>query len=169
MVAMRKQTSLAGAMALPWPHLHPFGSEAVYGEAWKCVDTSNTIVGSSRVKKILIVDDQLEIRDLVEVTLKSGDYQVFQGSSGEEAVFIAKQEKLDLIIMDVMMPGTLDGIEATRIIKSHPDTQECTVVMLSGQSLDEDRQKGFSAGADDYFIKPFSPLQLIKKVQEVFA
>jgi len=71
--------------------------------------------------------------------------------------------------MDVMMPGTLDGIEATRIIKSHPDTQECTVVMLSGQSLDEDRQKGFSAGADDYFIKPFSPLQLIKKVQEVFA
>jgi len=90
MVAMRKQTSLAGAAALPWPHLHPFGSEAVYGEAWKCVDTSNTIVGSSRMKKILIVDDQLEIRDLVEVTLKSGDYQVFQGSSGEEAVFIAK-------------------------------------------------------------------------------
>ena len=169
MVAMRKHMSFGEATALSWPHLRPLGSEAVYGETWKCVAASNTLVGSSGMKKILIVDDQLEIRDLVEVTLQSGDYQVFQGASGEEAIFIAKREKPDLIIMDVMMPGAIDGLEATRIIKSHPDTQACTVVMLSGQSLDEDRQKGISAGADDYFIKPFSPLQLIKKVQEVFA
>jgi CheY-like chemotaxis protein len=119
------------------------------------------------MKKILIIDDQVEVRDLVEVTLRSGEYQVLQGASGMEAIEMARKERPDLIIMDVMMPGEIDGLEATRRIKADPETKGCTVLMLTGRSQSEDREKGTAAGADDYFIKPFSPLELIQKVEEV--
>ncbi len=119
------------------------------------------------MKKILIIDDQEEVRNLVEITLRSAEYQVFQGASGLEAMEIARKEKPDLIIMDVMMPGEIDGLEATRRIKADPETGGCTVLMLTGRNGEEDRKRGAAAGADDYFIKPFSPLELIQKVEEV--
>jgi len=121
------------------------------------------------MKKILIVDDQVEVRELVEVTLRVEDYQIFQAKSGEEAIEIAKAEKPELIIMDIMMPGGMDGLEATRILKNDPETKGCTIVMLSAKGQDEDRKKGFEAGADDYFSKPFSPMALIDKIEEIFA
>lgn len=119
------------------------------------------------MKKILIIDDQVEVRDLVEVTLRIEDYEIFQGSSGEEAVKIAMAEKPDLILMDIMMPGGIDGLEATRIIKSNPETGNCHIIILSAKGQQIDRDKGKAVGADDYFVKPFSPLDLIKKVEEV--
>ncbi len=119
------------------------------------------------MKKILIVDDQMEVRELVEVTLRVEDYQIFKAKSGEEAVEIATAEQPDLIIMDVMMPGGMDGFETTRKIKSHPDTRHCQVIMLTAKGQEADREEGVAAGADDYFIKPFSPLELIKKIDQV--
>ena len=74
------------------------------------------------MKKILVVDDYLEIRELVETTLTLGDYQIFQAESGEAAIGVAKVEKPDLIIMDVTMPGSIDGLKAARIIKDDPET-----------------------------------------------
>jgi two-component system, OmpR family, phosphate regulon response regulator PhoB len=121
------------------------------------------------MKKIVIIDDQAEIRDLVEITLKSGEYQVLKGTSGQEAVDLARTEKPDLIIMDVMMPGAIDGLEATRRIKDNPETEGCTVLMLTGRSQEKDREQGLAAGAADYFMKPFSPLELIRKVEEVIG
>ena len=118
------------------------------------------------MKKILIVDDRPEVRELVEVTLRAGDYQIFQAESGESAVEVARAEKPDLIIMDIMMPGGIDGIEATRILKNDPRTKECPVIMLTGKGQEADKEKGFEVGADDYFVKPFSPLELLKKVEE---
>ena len=106
---------------------------------------------------------------MVEVTLRVEDYQIFQAKSGEEAIEIAKAEKPELIIMDIMMPGGMDGLEATRILKNDPETKGCTIVMLSAKGQDEDRKKGFEAGADDYFSKPFSPMALIDKIEEIFA
>jgi len=117
------------------------------------------------MKKILIVDDQFELRELVEITLKSDDYQVFQAENGRQAIEIAKSEKPDLIIMDVMMPE-MGGIEATRIIKSEPETKECIVLMLTAKSDEEDRQEGFTAGASGYLSKPFSPLELLHQVEK---
>ncbi|GAI82366.1 unnamed protein product, partial [marine sediment metagenome] len=73
----------------------------------------------------------------------------------------------DLIIMDIMMPGGMDGLEATRILKNGPETKECQIVMLTAKGQSIDSEKGFEAGADVYFVKPFSPLELIKKVEEV--
>jgi len=121
------------------------------------------------MKKILIVDDQMEIRRLVEMTLRVEDYQVLQAESGEEAIEIVKTEKPDLIIMDIMMPRGIDGLEATRILKNDPETKDSAIIMLTAKGQEADREKGFEAGADDYFSKPFSPLELIKKVEEILG
>ena len=121
------------------------------------------------MKNILIVDDQLEVRELVEVTLRTGEYCILQAKNGNEAVEIAKSKKPDLIIMDIMMPGEMDGLEATRIIKNDPITRESRIIMLTAKGQQVDMEKGYAAGADDYFIKPFSPLELIRKVEEIIG
>ena len=118
------------------------------------------------MKKILIVDDQLEVRELVEVTMRVGEYQILKARSGEEAIDIVKAEKPELIIMDIMMPGGMDGLEATRILKNDPETKGCKIIMLTAKGQQSEIDKGIEAGADDYFVKPFSPLELIKKVEE---
>jgi len=121
------------------------------------------------MKKILIVDDQAEVRRLVEMTLMVGNYHIIQAQSGEEAIEAVKAEKPDLVIMDVMMPGGIDGLEATRILKNDPETRGCTIIMLTSKAQEAEKQEGFRAGVDDYFVKPFSPLELIKKVEEILG
>ncbi len=121
------------------------------------------------MKKILIVDDQLGVRKLMEATLRVKDYQIFQAKSGEEAIEIAKAEKPELIIMDIIMPGGMDGLEATRILKNDSETKECIIIILTFKDQQADQEAGLEAGADDYFSKPFSPLELIKKVDEVLG
>ena len=119
------------------------------------------------MKKILIVDDRIEPRELVEVALRSGRYQLLQAENGAKAIAIAREEKPDLIIMDVMMPGIINGLEATRALKNDPETNDITILMLTVKAQEEDRKKGLDAGAAGYLSKPFSPLELIKKVEEV--
>jgi CheY-like chemotaxis protein len=118
------------------------------------------------MKKILIVDDRQEVRELVEVTLRAKDYQILQASTGEKALEIVRVERPDLILMDIMMPGGMDGLEATRILKNNPDTKDCPIIILTAKGQKTDREKGLEAGAEDYFVKPFSPLDLLKKVEE---
>ncbi|MBW1768634.1 MAG: response regulator [Deltaproteobacteria bacterium] len=119
------------------------------------------------MKTILIVDDQKEVRELVEVTLRSDGYRILEAKSGEEAIAMVRADQPDLILMDVMMPGGIDGLEATRTLKNNPKTKHCKIIMLSAKGQETDRKIGFEAGADDYFTKPFSPLELIKKMEEV--
>lgn len=119
------------------------------------------------MKKILIVDDREEIRDLVERTLRRGDCEILKAANGEAAIEIARVEKPDLIMMDVMMPGTIDGFEATRIIKSDPETEGCKIIILTAKSQPVDMKRGGEVGADGYFVKPFSPLELMRKVDDM--
>jgi two-component system phosphate regulon response regulator PhoB len=122
------------------------------------------------MKKILIVDDQIEVRELVQVTLEIGDYQILSAENGQEAVRIAQIEHPDIILMDIMMPGSeVDGLEACRTLKSDPATSDITIVMLSAKGQESDIDVGKAAGADDYFTKPFSPIALIEKVEEVMG
>lgn len=121
------------------------------------------------MKKILIVDDVEEVRDLVEKTLRRKDRQVFKAENGEKGVQLAIEEAPDVIMMDVMMPGAIDGIEATRILKQDPKTQSCKVILLTAKGQSIDRAKGQEAGADDYIVKPFSPLELMKKVDKILG
>jgi len=121
------------------------------------------------MKKILIVDDDSAVRRLVEATLSFEGYQIIQAGNGKEATDIAKAERPDLIIMDVMMPREIDGLEATRILKNDPETRGCTIIMLTAKGMEDDRKMGFAAGADDYFVKPFSPLELRRTVEAVLG
>jgi CheY-like chemotaxis protein len=121
------------------------------------------------MKKILIVDDQVEIRRLMEITLRAGDYEILQAQNAQEAIEIAKNNKPDLIIMDIMMPGNMDGLDATRILKSDPETKDSIIIMLTAKGQESEREKGLEAGAYGYFVKPFSPLELIKKIEEALG
>ena len=116
------------------------------------------------MKKVLIVDDQAEVRRLVEITLRVGDYKVFQAQNGQEAIEAARKKKPDLII-----PGDMDGFEATRVLKNDPETKDSTVIMLTAKGQELDKEKGLEVGADDYFTKPFSPLELIRKVEKLLG
>ena len=115
----------------------------------------------------MIVDDQPEVRELVEVTLLSDSYEILQTDTGEKAIEMAIREKPDIILMDIMMPGEIDGLEAVRILKSNPDTKDLHIILLTAKGQKKDIEIGLLAGADDYFVKPFSPLMLINKIEEV--
>jgi CheY-like chemotaxis protein len=126
-------------------------------------------MGSMKSKKILIVDDSNEIRELVSATLEVEKYQMFEAPDGTKAVALALQEKPDVVIMDVTLPGRIDGIEATRIIKKNPSTKDCSVLILTGTDDKKLKEKGFKAGASDFFLKPFSPLELLQKIESIFS
>ncbi|MDP8228820.1 MAG: response regulator [Candidatus Electryoneaceae bacterium] len=119
------------------------------------------------MKKILVVDDKSVVRELVKVTLQSDNREIFEAASGEEAVEIAKRILPELVLMDVMMPlAKVDGFEATRIIKSDPNLKNTVIIMLTALGQQYDLDKGHKVGADDYFTKPFSPLELLKTVEK---
>lgn len=122
------------------------------------------------MKKILIVDDQPEVRELVDVTLRIGDYAIWQAASGDQALTVARAEHPDLILLDVMMPtSSIDGFEVCRQLKMDPLTQDINIVMLTARGQEADVEMGRRVGADDYFTKPFSPLQLMNKVEELLG
>ena len=122
-----------------------------------------------RRKKILIVDDQEKIRFLVATTLSFGEHEILEAGDAREAIEIVRREQPDLIIMDIMMPGDIDGLQATRMLKSDPKTRRCPILILTAKGWESDRLKGLEAGADDYFAKPFRPMDLMKKVDEILS
>jgi CheY-like chemotaxis protein len=119
-------------------------------------------------KRLLIVDDKREIRQLVRATLEYDGWEVFEAETGDAAVTVAAVRKPDLVIMDMMMPGTIDGMEATRRIKSAPETAGCKVIMLSGSEI-ELREAALAAGVVEFIQKPFSPLDLMDKIGALFG
>ncbi|MDD5645088.1 MAG: response regulator [bacterium] len=121
------------------------------------------------MKKILIVDDQPEVRELVTITLKNENYKILEAKDGQESIDIIKKEKPDIILLDIMLPGEIDGFEVCRRVKQDEELKNISVVMLSSQGAKEDIKEGKCAGANDYFVKPFSPLQLIKKVEDLLG
>lgn len=110
---------------------------------------------------ILIVDDEKEIRDLVDIYLKSDGYNTIKACDGLEAIEILEKNEVDLIILDVMMPN-LNGIETCLKIR---EMREMPIIMLSAKSEDIDKILGLNMGADDYLTKPFNPLELIARVK----
>ena len=113
------------------------------------------------MQKILIVDDEKEIRDLIEIYLKSEGYETLKAADGVEALNILNKEEPDLIILDVMMPR-MNGIDACLKIR---EERQMPIIMLSAKSEDVDKILGLNMGADDYLTKPFNPLELIARVK----
>ncbi|GIN87687.1 DNA-binding response regulator [Heyndrickxia sporothermodurans] len=115
------------------------------------------------MKNILVVDDEREIVNLISIYLQNDGFHVLQAYNGVEALELIKQEQVDLMILDIMMPE-MDGIELCRKIR---ERNQVPIIMLSAKGEDMDKVLGLMTGADDYMIKPFNPLELIARVKSL--
>jgi DNA-binding response OmpR family regulator len=120
------------------------------------------------MKKILIAEDERDIRDLIAFTLQFAGYEILTASNGEEEYFTALKELPDLIISDVRMPK-MTGYEACQKLKAEPTTKHIPVVFLSAKGQEAEVKAGLEAGATEYLLKPFAPDQLMNKVAEILA
>lgn len=116
------------------------------------------------MKKILIVEDHADIRKLLKMTLEFDDFDIHEASSGDAGLEMVKSLVPDVVLMDVMMPGSINGLEACRRIKADPATRHTKVILLTARVQSADRVAGFEAGADDYLMKPFSTLQVLETI-----
>lgn len=114
--------------------------------------------------RVLIVDDQADIRKLVRMTLDIGHIEVCEADTAESALQMIPRVRPTVVLMDIMMPGDMDGLEACRRIKSDPDLANTIVILLSARGQQFDLAAGKTAGADAYLVKPFSPLELLDTV-----
>ncbi|MFC4210605.1 response regulator transcription factor [Pedobacter lithocola] len=117
-------------------------------------------------QKILIVDDEPDILELIEYNLKKEGYQVFTASNGQEGITVAKKVHPDLIILDIMMPK-MDGIEACRLMRAIPEFKNTFMVFLTARSEEYSEIAGFNVGADDYIAKPIKPRALISRINAI--
>lgn len=117
-------------------------------------------------QKILIVDDEPDILELIEYNLKKEGYQVFTASNGQEGITVAKKVHPDLIILDIMMPK-MDGIEACRLMRAIPDFKNTFMVFLTARSEEYSEIAGFNVGADDYIAKPIKPRALVSRINAI--
>lgn len=113
---------------------------------------------------ILVVDDEEDIRDLVCMNLRRAGYAVAEASDGLQALGQVRRTSPDVIVLDVMMPE-LDGLGVCRQLRSDPETADIPIIMLTAKGQTQDRIEGLERGADDYLTKPFSPKELVLRVQ----
>lgn len=110
--------------------------------------------------KILVADDEAEIRDLLHLYLEKDGYDVVEAEDGAQALSLLQTEELDLVILDIMMPG----IDGYRVLRNIREKNNIPVIMLSARSSDADKILGLDLGADDYITKPFQPLEAVARV-----
>jgi two-component system, OmpR family, response regulator MtrA len=118
------------------------------------------------VAKIVVADDDADIRDLVVFKLQQSGHEVVAVGDGLAAVEACKLSTPDLVVLDVMMPG-MSGIDACRALRLDPAMARIPVILLTARAQEADIEQGFSAGADDYVVKPFSPRELASRVTAV--
>jgi len=116
-------------------------------------------------KVIMIVDDEKQIVDLIKLSLGE-DYEFMESASGEEALAKISQNKPDLVLLDIMMPG-MDGYEVAKRLKNNPETKDIVVAMISAKKEDHDILTGIDVGAIAFVTKPFNPVELQEKVDEL--
>jgi len=119
-------------------------------------------------KKILIVDDEVDLADLVKLRLEANGYQVVVAHDGQVGLEVAKKEKPDLIVLDLMLPK-LDGYKICRILKFDQKFKKIPIILFSAKAQDEDKVRGEEVGANAYIVKPFEPKTLLIKIEELLA
>jgi CheY-like chemotaxis protein len=117
------------------------------------------------MKKILIVDDNADVRRLIRVALGK-TFKIFEAEDGASGLQIARDLYPDLIVLDIMMPGKMDGLQVLDAIRADPGLKVIRVVLVTAKGQASDAEIGMQRGADAYFVKPFSPLQLTAFIQE---
>ena len=119
--------------------------------------------------RILIVEDQPDICKLIRMTLEFGDFEIHEANDGESGLNMARAIRPAIVLLDVMMPGLLDGYQVCARIKQDPALSAIQVVMLTARGQVSDIAAGQAAGADAYLVKPFSPLELIERVEAMVS
>lgn len=120
------------------------------------------------MKRILIVDDRAEIRQLVHFVLHNY-HELIEAADADHALDVMRQAPVDLVILDVMMPGGRDGFAVLEEIRANPAWRDTRVIMLTGRGQPEDESAAMSRGADAFLVKPFSPLKLQSTVESLFS
>jgi len=115
-------------------------------------------------RKVLVIEDERDIRELVRVNLEAEGFQVYEAGNGELGLALVKSERPALIILDLMLPG-VDGLEVCKRIRSGEGAARAPVVILTARSAEADKVVGLEIGADDYLTKPFSPRELVARVR----
>jgi len=118
-------------------------------------------------KIILVVEDQPEIRKLICMTMDYDGFEVHEAENGDSGLRMVKALRPDIVLLDVMMPGQLDGIQVCERIRADPEIAHIPVVLLTARGQHSDLEAGRRAGCDAYLTKPFSPLQLIETVEQL--
>ena len=121
------------------------------------------------MKKILIVEDHADIRKLLKMTLEFDDFEIHEASTGDAGLALCREICPDIVLLDIMMPGTLNGLEVCRQIKADHATRFTKVVLLTARVQAGDKEAGLAAGADDYLMKPFSTLQVLESIYRMEA
>lgn len=117
-------------------------------------------------KRILVVDDEQDIVDLISYNLRKEGYSVFTATDGETALSLAAEQKPDLVILDIMMPG-YDGFEICRLLRQIPATAAASIIFLTAKTGEIDQILGLELGADDYIQKPVSPRVLVARIKTI--
>ena len=118
-------------------------------------------------KKILIIEDEKDIQDLLQLYLKRDGFGADIARDGETGLRKASQERYDLILLDLMLPQ-VDGLEVCRNLRSRPQTADIPIIMITAKAEESDRVVGLEMGADDYITKPFSPREVLARVKAIF-
>lgn len=118
-------------------------------------------------KRILIVEDHADIRKLIRMTLEFEDYEIHEAVSADEGLEAVRRIRPALLLLDVMMPGNLNGLDLCRLVKGDPALGKPQVVLLTARGQSHDIEAGMNAGADAYLLKPFSPLKLIETIDNL--
>ncbi|MGZ8489840.1 MAG: response regulator [Candidatus Binatia bacterium] len=116
--------------------------------------------------KILVVEDEPDIRKLVHYNLVQDHYKVIEAESGDQALKLIQRDKPSLVILDLMMPG-MSGLEVCRVLRGQDETAKLPILMLTAKAAEADRVLGLELGADDYLAKPFSPRELVARVRAI--
>ncbi len=119
-------------------------------------------------RTVLLADDDPGLRRLVGATLGSEHFNLLSAADGEETLSVARQRLPALILLDINMPRR-NGLEVCRLLKADPTTSHIKIVMLTASGSDVDRTRAFEASADDYFVKPFSPVALLNKIYDLLG
>ncbi len=113
---------------------------------------------------VLLVEDEESIRKFIKINLERSGFQVLEAGTGEEGLEIARQEDIDVVVLDIMLPG-IDGFEVCKLLrKEFPDIG---IIMLTAKSQDMDKIMGLEYGTDDYMVKPFNPMELVLRVKSL--
>lgn len=121
------------------------------------------------MKSILVIEDQPEIRQLLALTLQDLSCELHEAADAQAGLELARALLPQLILLDVMMPGPLDGLALCSVLKADPQLRQIKVILLTARGQAEDVKAGHAAGADQYVVKPFSPMALVEAVSRLLA